>query len=477
MYNRKYLIWKLLGALLLLGLPFIVKSVMTASAGVDAEEVPTGFYPVSSASGIEFYRKDYPGGNPDYVQKVDLTRGGSVSLRHAGIADPDIGGGAFGGANPTFNRELVADAWDIFRIQDPNAFCITNGAFFSSDANPTPLAFPLKVDGKVLSDGYARTEYPGQKLMLELWEDHADIRPLTLDSLYTSQAQHILGGLTEEADKSPEDYLGRTFAGILDRDSDGESETVLIFNSQTTRQTDAARVLRNFGAHKVIMLDGGGSTQLICQGTSYIASPRAVPQFLAVSSQPVSPYGVEVVSKPSYPILVAGETLLVDITLRNSGYEIWRTTEVQLVNVRNPLGAAERQWLPRDVLPGDSVQLSWMTQSFSRWGVHNSQWVLSRGGEHFAGEAVTFTLIVIPQELEDERRELEAKVRQWTAEQTGDLEVLIREWIRQQGRNLGEKIADWASDRIQDAFDQACASVAGLIPLGLIVILARRREN
>jgi hypothetical protein len=471
MYLQKKLSWGLVTALCLLGMIFTA-----ATAGVNEEEIPVGFYPVSSAPGIELYRKDYPGGNPDYVQVVDLSMGGSVSLRHAGIVDPGVGGGAYGGANPTFNRELVVDAWDIFRIQDANAFCISNGAFFSTDANPTPLAFPLKVDGVILSDGYAGSEFPDQKLMLELWDDHADIRPLTLESLYTSKAAQILGGLSEEADKSPEEYIGRTFAGVLDSDRNGEYEIVLIFNSQTTRQADAARVLRNFGADKVIMLDGGGSTQLVCQGSSYIASLRPVPQFLAVSSQPVTPYRVEVVSKPSYPILVEGETLTVEVTLRNSGYESWRAAEVQLVNIRNPLGADERQWLPRDVLPGDTVQLSWMTQSFSSWGVHTSQWVLSRGGEPFTGDDVSFTLIVIPKEMEDERRELETKISEWTEEQMSDLEALIREWIRQQGRNLGEKVSDWASDRIQDAFDQTCASVAGLIPLGLIVMVVRRRR-
>lgn len=471
MFKRKLFIWGLFTLLIVVALPL-----MAVSSSSNEQETPAGFYPVASASGVDLYQKDYPGGNPDYVQVVDLAHGGKVTLRHAGIVDLGVGGGAYGGNNPTFNRELMVDAWDDFRIRDSNAFCITNGAFFSTDADPTPLAFPLKIDGVILSDGYARDEYPDQKLMLEIWSDHADIRPLTLEGLYTSTAPNILGGLSEEANKDPDAYLGRTFAGVQDGDGDGTYDIVLIFNSQTTRQADAARVLRNFGVDKVIMLDGGGSTQLICQGTSYIRSGRPIPQFLAVASLAVSPFAVDVVEKPSYPVLVEGESFRVSVTLRNSGYEVWRASEVQLVNVRNPLGAEERQWLPRDVLPGDSVQLTWMTQVFPRWGVHPSQWVLSRGGERFAGEGVTFTLIVIPQELEDERQELEARISQWVEEQMGDLEVLIRDWIREQGRNLGEKVADWVSDRIQEAFEGVCASLAGLIPLGLIMIAARRRR-
>ena len=48
--------------------------------------------------------------------------------------------------------------------------------------------------------------------------------------------------------------IGRTFAGVQDADGDGQFETVLIFNSKTTRQADAAGVLRAFGAQQVIML-------------------------------------------------------------------------------------------------------------------------------------------------------------------------------------------------------------------------------
>ena len=41
--------------------------------------------------------------------------------------------------------------------------------------SPTRLPFPLKVDGVVVSDGYERDDFTEQKVMLELWDDRANI--------------------------------------------------------------------------------------------------------------------------------------------------------------------------------------------------------------------------------------------------------------------------------------------------------------
>ena len=131
--------------------------------------------------------------------------------------------------------------------------------------SPTRLAFPLKVANKVLTDGFGYNTFPGQKLMLELWPDHAVIAPFTKEDLYGSTAPNIIAGLIEDASKSSKNAVGRTFVGVSDRDGNGRFETVLILNTSTALQTDVAQVLRDFGASKVMMLDGGGSTQLICQ--------------------------------------------------------------------------------------------------------------------------------------------------------------------------------------------------------------------
>jgi hypothetical protein len=249
-------------------------------------QAPAGFKLVLSAPGVRLYQKDYPEGTPDFVQVVDLSQGAALKLYHGSVTDPGEGEGVYGGDNPRFVRRSMQSFWNEFSSSDPNAFCITNGQFFYLPEDPTRIAFPLKVDGRVISDGYGIHEYPGKKLMMEMWTGRADIRELTQEDLYDSTAPNIIAGLSEEANKRGKLYVGRTFTGIEDADKDGAYETIFIFNTLSARQVDAARVLKSFGADKVMMLDGGGSAQLLCQGNDYVRSERFVPQALAVAAGP-----------------------------------------------------------------------------------------------------------------------------------------------------------------------------------------------
>ena len=247
-----------------------------------AADLPQGFKRVDSALGVGLYRKDYPGGTPDYVQVVDLSQGAAVKLMVGEVREPREEKGSYGGADPRILSQSLSKFWRQALKADENTFCVFNGSFFYMKESPTRLPFPIKLDGAILSDGYGKVQFPGQKLILELWDDRADIRPLTKASLYHSTAPNILGGLAEDARKSPKHYVARTFVGVTDKDGDGKFEIVLVFNTQTARQEDAAEVLRSFGAEKVMMLDGGGSTQLTCKEEPHIASDRLIPQAVAV---------------------------------------------------------------------------------------------------------------------------------------------------------------------------------------------------
>lgn len=245
--------------------------------------IPSGFYSIASDTGVALYRKDYSGGQPDFVQVISLNQGATVRLLNGAIVDQGLGVGPFGGNNPTFRRQSLQDAWNGLSAANTGAFCIVNGQFFSTNSDPTPLAFPLKKDGIIVSDGYGSLrEFQGQLLMLEIWNDRADIRTLSKDALYQSSAPNILGGLDEKADKGVYTYTGRTFVGIDDADNDGKYEKIYIFSSKYARQVDAASALRSFGADKVIMFDGGSSTQLLCKNSTYIASSRTIPQTIGV---------------------------------------------------------------------------------------------------------------------------------------------------------------------------------------------------
>ncbi len=273
----------------LLGLLFVLAAEGRAGADRARRLAPPGFIPVLSAPAVELYRRDNPGGSPDYVQVVDLSRGASVKLLHGPIAGEGKGQGAYGGDDPSFLRMTLEEAWEAFSSLNPNAFCITNGQFFADYDDPTNLAFPLKAEGAFISDGYAIDEFPDRKLMLEIWRGRAEISPLSGTRLYASSAPDILAGLTDTAGRRTTRFTGRTFLGLADGDGDRQFETLLIFNSKTATQLHVAAVLRGFGARKLMMLDGGESTQLLCRGRTYVSSARAVPQFVAVAGGAEAP--------------------------------------------------------------------------------------------------------------------------------------------------------------------------------------------
>ena len=251
----------------------------------EPEDLSSDFTVVSQSGGTELYHKD---GN--YVQVIDLSKGAAIQLRNGYVTDPGSGKGAYGGNDPVLNRQTLNEAWAEFSGANPQSFCLTNGQFFRNDqasATTTALAFPVKVKGAILTDGYAGDgEYPTEKMMLELWADQATIKDFDPTSFYSSKADEVIVGLKQDADKQVNTITGRTFVGVKDRDGDGIRETVLIFTSAQATQPQAAEALRYFGAGEVMMLDGGGSTQLICQGKTYIPSERTIPQTIGVISAP-----------------------------------------------------------------------------------------------------------------------------------------------------------------------------------------------
>jgi hypothetical protein len=236
---------------------------------------------VLESAGIKLYHKD-----GDYVQVIDLSGGASVRFIYGNTTDINRGKGAYGGDEPQLERRTVEEFWSELYPSNSQLFCLSNGQFFRNDRNlSTGLAFPVKSNGKVFSDGYAgEIEFPEEKLILAVWENRAEIVPFHPLYLKLSTAPDAIVGLTEDADKGVLNETGRTFMGVADTDGDRLNETVLIFTSKKATQPRAAAVLKNLGATEVLMLDGGGSTQLFCEGKSYVDSPRTVPQAIAVFS-------------------------------------------------------------------------------------------------------------------------------------------------------------------------------------------------
>lgn len=418
--------------------------------------IPADFSVVLEAPAVVLYRKNYQGGKPDFVQVVNLAQGASIESRLGKIDDPGKGQGPYGGDNPKIERQRLDTFWRNLTESNPQAFCITNGQFFSPDPNPTTLAFPVKIDGTIVSDGYGIDEFRDQKLMLELWADQADIKRFTPEAFKSSSAPDVIVGLTEDAEKRSEDYTGRTFVGVADPDAEGRHSLLLVFNTETARQRDAASVLRGFGAQKVMMLDGGSSTTLICEDTPYISTNARIPHAVGIVSGALPDLSLAVVQQPAWPVLIEGEALEIELVIRNTGSSTWRAREYQLVNLENPWGTREPIPLQKDVAQGQSVTFVWSTQAFSRWGVFSSEWHMARGSERFPGDPISVGVVVLPRGLEERREELEAKLQEWAEQQIREVEELILQWLEEQ---------------IEEQFANRCVPLAMLLPLVALVVM------
>lgn len=440
-YLTRFLFFVLLGLVGLLVYAWPARSV-AASAPTPAP--PPGFQPVDAAPGVTLYKKEYPNGSPDYVQVIDLSQGAKVELLYGQVSEPRPTKGSFGGPDPSMTSLDIRTYWEQTSARQKQAFCVFNGAFFYMPDYPTRLAFPLKVDGQIVTEGWGIDTHPGEHQMLELWDDRANIQEMTQASLYASSAPNILGGLTEEANKRIKYAVGRTFVGVADRDGDGQNETVLVLTTRTALQSGAASVLREFGAGPVMMLDGGGSTQLLCKSGWYIRSDRPVPQALAVIAAEPPPIALELTRQTEWPTLLVGEKLPFEVELRNTGVVTWTEAAASFYLKNSPFSLPYSLPISGTVPPGGRAVLQDTLPSFNQAGVYplDIEWGLRYQDKNYPGPTIHLNVVVLPPSLADQRPVLQAELQRWKSEATRNapnglaadateqIEARLAEWMQ-----------------------------------------------
>jgi hypothetical protein len=453
-------------------------SPVLAQTSTPPPDVPPGFFQVDSDLGVWLYRKDYPAGNPDYVQVIDLAEGARLKLMHGELKELREKKGVYGGADPKMTSLPIQTYWQQVSAQEKEAFCATNGQFFYMPEYPTRLAFPLKVDGVVVTDGWGIDTYVDQKLMLELWDDHADIVELSQETLYGSSAPNAIGGLTEEANKRSKFSVGRTFVGVDDRDGDGSSETILVFNTLSAKQSGAAETLRSFGADEVMMLDGGGSTQLLCRDGFLIRSDRPVPQAIAVIAATEPPVASEVISSPDWPVILEGEKLPVVIEIENTGVLSWTPETTSFVIQTGRLELQQNQPTQSETMPGETATLSQTVTIAERSGVIPVEVRLGIAYQEklYSRKTLKFQTIVLPYQLKDRKTEISGLVKEWSLENPQSIEARAKEWIQDQMRS---PIVDLGLEGVNEvrAADATLVPLLMLPAMALIAwIIARTRQ-
>lgn len=240
--------------------------------------IPQGFTRILSDTGVKVYRKNYAGGQPDFVTVVDLRSG---TLRN--FTGWVSGEAVYRKTLRTFWNDAAAQNSSIKRAK-----VVLNGTFFATnDRDPYPpvgIAFGLKADWWRMSYGYGvGNEYPG---LIRTFAFDSDFGSSSIQSYsrgtFDSGIPNVVGGLDATANKDKTRYIARTFVGVRDDNNDGHAETIMFFSSKAATQALAFNTLRSFGAGSIMMLDGGGSGGLIVDGTSHITPSRSIPQAFVV---------------------------------------------------------------------------------------------------------------------------------------------------------------------------------------------------
>ena len=248
--------------------------------------IPSGFYNILSATGVNVYQKDYSGGQPDYVTVVDLRYGSISNL----TGTPSGTGGA-----KLIAKKLPAAFWSdavVANTGTKTARVVLNGTFFNVNLDPTPIAYGVKVAGTTLNYGYGSTDYPGY-LRIFMFDSAGSKTcsimnydkpnfPTTFNSSTPDGAGTVDTGANFAGQQGS--WIQRTMVGVVDQSGDGVPETALFYASKLATQASAKTVLQSFGAQVVAMFDSGGSTSLTVGGVSKITTTRAVPHAIAVYS-------------------------------------------------------------------------------------------------------------------------------------------------------------------------------------------------
>jgi hypothetical protein len=252
-------------------------------AGLGALAQPSGFYKVKSNYNVELWRKDYSGGKPDFVIVADISAGAQLLP----ITGAKSGSYAYNSNFPAFKREYISYFWDNLKNNaGSDAFAVINAGFFDARISNTSFSHYQKINGSVVSNGH---DGRGSEKWLVIKDNAASIYAESSGNSINSipsNSTHVVGGM--DIYEKGTGYDERTFVGIGGTKTSSGYSKIFIFTSLYAKPSNIISVLNEFGAVDFVMLDGGGSTQMICEGSTYVASSdnpdRKVPHAIGIIS-------------------------------------------------------------------------------------------------------------------------------------------------------------------------------------------------
>ena len=88
-----------------------------------------------------------------------------------------------------------------------------------------------------------------------------------------------------------------------------------------------------------------------------------------------------------------------------------------------------------------------------------------------------FSVVVLPEKMAEQKRELEEKIKEWTDQQMENIEQRVREWMQQQAQNLIQRILQWIQGQLENIFGQICGVSSMALPAAGVFLVFRRRRR
>jgi hypothetical protein len=266
---------------------------------------PNTYYPLDVIEGAGLYKTSLSNDNQVYLQIIDL-RKMQIDQIIGEIDDMGIKQGKYylnraNDYSPYFQNKPFENIWQEYNLlYGKQVFSLINCAFFEEYKSSTQLAFPVKLNGQVMTSGSSpygpsskaiNDYYKNIKLKALVWNHKsAYITDYDPKSGYPLNKQSVTNAIvTYKYSDHPAKVLGKNpknkyhVIGTLNKDGVPGNELILILTVNQSTLDEGAELLRKLGIKgDIITIDGGSST--------LINNPRAgaliIPQPVNMKSNP-----------------------------------------------------------------------------------------------------------------------------------------------------------------------------------------------
>lgn len=228
--------------------------------------------------------------NPLPSQGVNIysSVSGTGKILYVIEADANLASIDFGLSKSGYNKQDISYYWDDY--SNNKTIAMINGQFFNE--NNGELSFPVKANGNILKNYY--DEHFTYRTFARQNSTSVNIFNGFSQGYFDYSSDYILGLHPTLDNKQRNNYVPRTFIAVKRKNNCGfiqncEVEKYYFFIDDASTQSMMVNNIKKWGINEedIIMLDGGGSTQMCTKYTNqrclFFGESRDIPHAIKIS--------------------------------------------------------------------------------------------------------------------------------------------------------------------------------------------------